>query len=152
MNYDYICSNCGSEFTKDNDRTKQCPYCGSVWILVSYYEDGNEINIKEYQAIRANVNTGTKVSIQCPDCSHTKETYGFIKGTFCIECGGMPLNVAVDNPLDILKRYRKKNKLSQKLMGWKLDDISQSYYSDIESGRRPMTPEILHWISKNIAK
>ena len=148
--YQYICSSCGAEFSREHDRVKQCPHCGSIWILISYFEDGTGINVKEYEAIRSNAEADRKVKLQCPDCGNIAESYGHIKGTYCCSCGGMPLDRVVEQPLELLKQYRKRNRLSQKLMGWKLD-ISQNYYSDIESGKRPVTPEIVSWITKNIA-
>ena len=150
MTFNYICSNCGAEFTKDSDRAKQCPHCGSIWILISYYDDSIAINIKEYEKIKTNTKSGHKVKLQCPDCGNTADTFGHIEGTFCCECGGMPLEPVIKKPQELLKKYRKKNKLSQKLMAWKLN-ISQNYYSDIERSKRPIPAEITRWINKNIA-
>lgn len=142
--YQYICSICGAEFSKEHDREKQCPHCGSIWILISYNEDGIEINVKEYAAIR---DAEGKVKLKCPVCGNIAESFGHIKGTFCCECGGMPLSVTVDNPLELLKGYRKKHKLSQKLMGWKLG-MSQGQYSKIESGTAEIPNNVMEIILK----
>ncbi|WP_371375082.1 helix-turn-helix domain-containing protein [Sporomusa aerivorans] len=150
MKYNHICSRCGAEFSRDNDKAKQCPHCESIWILISYYDGDIGINIKEYEQIKVNAEFGHKVKLQCPDCSNTIESFGHIEGTFCCECGGMPLKLVIEKQQELLKKYRKKNKLSQKLMAWKLN-ISQNYYSDIERGKRPIPAEITQWINKNIA-
>lgn len=52
---------------------------------------------------------------------------------------------------DQLKKYRSKNKLSQKRLGEKLN-ISRSYVSEVESGKKNPSPELREKIVKLLEK
>ena len=52
---------------------------------------------------------------------------------------------------DQLKKYRRKNKMSQKILGETLE-ISRSYLSEVESGKKNPSPELKEKIIKMLEK
>jgi len=139
MMYEYICPKCGHEWESETGNDI-CPACNYWSQFPHYFEDGMEINGEAYKAIRRNVYAGLRYDMKCNSCGKEVRFYYNHNLECSCECPGSGFYTLPQEPYDyptILKDYRERMKYSQSTVAGMLG-ISQTYYSMIEKGIKPV--------------
>lgn len=126
--FEYICATCGHIWSKSDDKTKVCPECGSLHIVIKY----DDINKELYDEILYNYNHYQRYLYKC-SCGHHKYLYSNnLHNIVCNKCYQLMQHIPTDILVE-LKRVRKLHRMSQADLA-KRFKISQQFYSKIERG------------------
>lgn len=142
--YNYICAACGNHWSESTDITKLCTKCNSLDIVIQY----EDVNTELYADIQKNIANDKRYTWKC-SCGNTKDLYSSkIYNVTCIcECDDLMRYLPDVNVLKKLKEYRKKKRWTQNDIA-KRYRISRSYYTLIESGKKPIPIQMMKLISE----
>lgn len=148
--YNYICSCCGNEFRSNTSTLSHCSECSSMDIVINYTDAGLTINTDLFREIQSNYQKSILYRYECSCGQHKNLFSQSMNGVMCY-CGNFMKLRPNKELLSELKATRKKHKLSQETFAEKFG-VSQSFYSEIELGRKPIPSTMVNWLNKNRGK
>lgn len=140
--YQYVCSECGHTWSSNDDKSKICPECNSLNIVIKY----DDINTEVYREVLSNYNNYNFFQYRCT-CGQTKYLYSPNLYNVACPVDGELMKCTPVDLLDRLRKHRKLHRMSQGELAKKFG-LSQSTYSRIEAGDKPIPDNLLPKINK----
>ena len=140
--FHYVCAECGHTWSSDKDKSKVCPECKSLTIVIQY----DDFNMDLYKEILSNYNDYKHYRYQC-SCGQSKYLYSpTMYNVICPIDGELMKHVPADI-LDRLKQHRKLHRMNQGELA-KIFGLSQPTYARIETGQKKIPDNLFPKINK----